>query len=127
MPLMPVNVLLADDSALMQTAICRLLGEEPAVKVVAVASSFAETMQMIADHKPDVLLLDLHLPEKRFTPTFVRSQLVSVPHVLAISVSNDEEAQDLAKGYGATQLLDKMTLFDDLIPAIMIASAELEF
>jgi DNA-binding NarL/FixJ family response regulator len=77
-------------------------------------------MQMIADQKPDVLLLDLHMAEGRnFAPNFVKSQLVSVACVLAVSFSNDDEAKDLAKSYGASALLDKMSLYDELVPAIM--------
>jgi hypothetical protein len=77
-------------------------------------------MQMISDFKPEVLLLDLHLPEERhFTPDFIKSQLGSVPHTLAVSLSNDAEAKALAVSYGAESLLDKMKLYDQMIPAIV--------
>jgi hypothetical protein len=81
-------------------------------------------MQLIADIKPEVLLLDLHLAEKReFTPALVKSQLASVENVLAVSFSNDAEAEALAESYGAKLLLDKMKLFNQLIPAILNCSA----
>jgi len=45
-------------------------------------------MQLFADFKPEVLLLDLHLAEKReFTPALVKSPLISVENVLAVSFS----------------------------------------
>lgn len=117
---MPIKVLIADDNELMRTAIRRTLDEEPRIKVLGEASSFASAMQMIADLKPDVLLVDLHLPGKRdFTPAFVKSQLVSVNHTLAVSFSNDTDAQALANGYGAVTLLDKMRLYGEMIPAIL--------
>jgi two-component system response regulator DevR len=117
---MSIRVLLADDSHEMLAAIRRTLSEEPAIKVVGEVSTFAAMMQMISDCKPEVLLLDLHLPEERhFLPEFVKSQLVSVPCTLAVSFSNDGEAKDLAKSYGATALLDKMSLYTEMIPAIM--------
>jgi DNA-binding NarL/FixJ family response regulator len=73
---MPVKVLLADDSDLMRSAMRRTLEEEPGIEVVGEASSFAETMKMIGDFKPTVLVLDLGLPEEwGFTPAFVKSQL----------------------------------------------------
>jgi len=62
---MPIKVLLADDSELMRSAIRRTLQEEPRIELVGEASSFDKTMQMIADSKPHVLLLDLRLAEKR--------------------------------------------------------------
>jgi chemotaxis response regulator CheB len=104
---MPIKVLLADDCDFMRRAIRRTLEEEPRIEVVGEASNFAKTIQMIADFKPDVLLLDLHLPEERhFAPEMVKSQLVSVEKVVAVSFSNDDEAKDLAKSYCAAALLD---------------------
>ena len=94
---MPIRVLLADDSEVMLSAIRKLIEEEPRLELIGEASSFAKTMQMIADFKPEVLVLDLHMAEKRdFGPALVKSQLVSVDHVLAVSFSNDAEAKALA-------------------------------
>ncbi len=104
----------------MLKAMRNFLEHESRIEVVGEASTFAETMQMIADCKPDVLLLDLHIPEARgFSPAFVKSQLVSVGCTLAVSFSNDSEAKALAENYGATSLLDKMNLYSELIPAIL--------
>lgn len=91
------------------------------VKIVVVGgvSSFADTMQKIADLKPDVLLLDLHLPERRnLTPALVKSQLATV-RTVAVSFSNDTDSQALAESYGAVALLDKMSLYTEMVPAIL--------
>jgi DNA-binding NarL/FixJ family response regulator len=117
---MPIKVLLADDSDVMRSAIRKTLSEESRIEVVGETSCFAATIQMITDFKPDVLLLDLHLPEKRaFTPDFVKSQLVNVRHTVAVSLSNDDDAKALARSYGAVSLLDKMSLYEELIPTIL--------
>ncbi|MDP9337681.1 MAG: response regulator [Acidobacteriota bacterium] len=116
---MPIRVLLADDSAIMLEAIRKLLADEPEIKIVGEASTFATAMQMIADLKPDVLLLDLHMPQKRgLHVPLVKAQLSCVEYTLAISFANDEEAKSLAAGYGAVALLDKMSLYSQLMPAI---------
>lgn len=120
---MKIKVLLADDSDLMRSAIRRTLAEEPRIQLVGEAFSFASTMPLIADTKPDVLILDLHLAEKSdFTPAFVRSQLVTVNHIVVISFSTDDEAKDLARSYGASALLDKMKLYTELVPTVMRCS-----
>jgi DNA-binding NarL/FixJ family response regulator len=112
------KVLIADDSPVMRKAIRRTLEEESFINIVGEASSFSEMMQMISDLKPDVLLLDLHLPEDReVSPALLKSQLGSV-RTVAISFSNDEESKTLAESYGATTLLDKMALYDEMIPVI---------
>ena len=121
---MPIKVLLADDSDVMRAAIRRILEEETRIKIVGEAATFAKTVQMISDLKPEVLLLDLYLAEKRqFTPDMVKSQLGCVCTV-AVSFSNDDEAQQLAGSYGAVSLLDKMKLFDEIMPAIMGCQSE---
>jgi two-component system response regulator NreC len=113
------KVLIADDSEVMRTAIRRTLEEERKIDVVGEASSFPDTMQKIADLKPDVLLLDLHLPEKRdFAPALVKSQLGTV-RTVAVSFSNDTDSKVLAESYGAVTLLDKMKLYNEMVPAIL--------
>ena len=122
---MSIKVLIADDTEMMREAMRRVIEEEPRIKIVGEASSFGQTLQAIADFRPDVLLLDLRLAEKRgFTPALVKSQLVSVDHIVAVSFSNDAEARDLAEAYGAKLLLDKMKLFNDLVPAILDCDAK---
>jgi chemotaxis response regulator CheB len=112
------KVLIADDSDIMRTAIRKTLEEESNINIVGEASSFAETRQMIADLKPDVLLLDLHLPENwAFAPALVKAQLGTVC-TLATSLSNETEAKALTQSYGAATLLDKMTLYADMVPVI---------
>jgi DNA-binding NarL/FixJ family response regulator len=78
---MTTRVVLGDDSDVMRTSIVSMLHEDSSIRVVGEASSFAQTVEMIADLKPDVLLLDLHLAEKRhFAPPSVKLQLAGVEH-----------------------------------------------
>jgi two-component system nitrate/nitrite response regulator NarL len=119
-PVLPIKVLLADDSEIMRQAIKKLLVDEPRIRIVGEASCFGTAMQLVADSKPDLLLLDLHLPQKRELPApIVRSQLNCIEYTLAISFANDEEAKSLAASYGAAALLDKMSLYTELLPTIM--------
>ena len=116
---MPIKVVLADDSDVMRTAIRKTLNEDPNIQVVGEASSFATAIQMIADFKPDVLLLDLHLPQKwEFDADFVKRQLGSVKCTVAVSFANDTDSKILAESYGAVTLLEKMKLYVELLPAI---------
>jgi DNA-binding NarL/FixJ family response regulator len=97
--------LLADDSHVMLAALRKTLAEDSRIQLVGAVSTFASMMQMISDYRPEVLLLDLHLPEARhFTPDFIKSQVHSVPHTLGVSISNTDEATALAVSYGAETL-----------------------
>ena len=117
---MPIKLLLADDSDVMRPAIVRLLKEDPRIELVGEAASFAETLQLTAVLKPDVLLMDLHMRDEReYPPELVKSQvLLNTKCILAISVWNDRDAKALAESFGAKVLLDKNNLFSELIPAI---------
>jgi two-component system, NarL family, invasion response regulator UvrY len=117
---MPIKVLIVDDSDVMRDAIRKAIAQEPLIETVGESESFAQAIQAIADCEPDVILLDLHLAEKRsFSPTLVKSRLICVDHILAVSFSNDAEARELAESYGTKLLLDKMKLFNELVPAIL--------
>jgi DNA-binding NarL/FixJ family response regulator len=119
-PAMPVRVFLADDSNIMRDAIRKLLDGEPSIKIVGEADTFTGAIQMLPESKADVLLLDLHMPQKReLQAPLIQSQLSCVRHTIAISFANDEEARKLAASYGAATLLDKMSLYSDLVPAVM--------
>ena len=62
---MPIRVLLADDSPCILSAVRRMLQKEPRITIIGEALVFSGIMQMIGDFKPEVLLFDLHMPEKR--------------------------------------------------------------
>jgi DNA-binding NarL/FixJ family response regulator len=117
---MPIKLLLVDNSDAVRSAIRQLLKKELGIEVVGTATSFAEGLQLTAALKPDVLLMDLHMPdERKYPPELVKSQvLLHTKCIVAVSLWNDEEAKVLAKRFGAHVLLDKMKLYTELIPAI---------
>ena len=118
-----VRVLLADDAAIIRNAVSRLLESEPGIKLVGVAETFSQTIAMASSLKPDVVLLDLHMPdESLIPPTQVKSELGrSGARVLGMSLSgeDDEETRTLAETFGVTTLLDKAEFGRALIPAIL--------
>jgi DNA-binding NarL/FixJ family response regulator len=126
---MCIRVLLADDTAVMRRAIRTLLGHEPEIELVGEAKDFAETVSLTRKLKPQVVILDLHMPDSiNLTPMNVREGLCAyAARVLAISVWNDENIRALALSYGATALLDKMQLGEELIPAVMKLGSASEF
>jgi two-component system chemotaxis response regulator CheB len=115
-----IKVLIADDTQLMRRLIGRLLRERLEIQIVGEAADFAQTIQMVNDFRPDIILMDLHLAcQNGITPLDVRTNLNHGSRLVLISLSNDEEAEALAESFGAVTLLDKMKLFDELIPTIL--------
>jgi DNA-binding NarL/FixJ family response regulator len=117
---MPITVLLADDAAVMRQAIRRVLESEPGIEIIGETADFAQTIKMATDLKPQVVVMDLHMPNaSRVTPSDVKASFASsASQLLAISIWDDEGSQALAKTYGAVAFLDKVNLGTDLIPAI---------
>jgi two-component system response regulator DevR len=117
---MSIKVLLVDGSDVMRSAIRQLLKNELGIEVIGTATSFAEALVLTAALKPDILLMDPHMPDEReYTPESVKSQiLLHTKCVVAISLWNDDDAKVLAESFGAHALLDKMNLYSELIPAI---------
>jgi two-component system, chemotaxis family, protein-glutamate methylesterase/glutaminase len=60
---MPLRVLVADDSSLFRRAISEALGAIPDVEVVGGAPNGKLALQKVAELKPDLLTLDMEMPE----------------------------------------------------------------
>jgi DNA-binding NarL/FixJ family response regulator len=117
---MSIKVLLVDGSAVMRSAIRQLLKNELGIEVIGIATNFAETIALTAALKPDVLLMDPHMPDEReFKAAVVKSQiLLHTKCIVAMSLWSDADTKTLAETFGAHVLLDKMNLYSELIPAI---------
>jgi DNA-binding NarL/FixJ family response regulator len=117
---MSIKVLLVDGSAVMRSAIRQLFKNELGIEVIGIATSFAETIVLTAALKPDVLLMDPHMPDEReFNPALLKSQILShTKCIVAMSLWRDADTKALAETFGAHVLLDKMNLYSELIPAI---------
>src|SRR2546426_10231952 len=56
------RVVIADDQTLFRTGLARLLDEDPRVEVVGQAADGAEVVARVASLRPDVILMDLKMP-----------------------------------------------------------------
>lgn len=59
----PVRVLLADDSTTIRSMLSALLGDVPEIDVCAVAVNGAEAVDLSLQHRPDVIIMDVQMPE----------------------------------------------------------------
>jgi DNA-binding NarL/FixJ family response regulator len=58
----PLRVIVADDQASVREGLVLLLGGLPGIEVVASAANGAQAIELVAEHQPDAILLDLHMP-----------------------------------------------------------------
>jgi two-component system, LytTR family, response regulator len=58
-----IRTVIADDEHLARKKLRLLLGSEPGVQVVAECQDGQETIGAVQDHKPDLLLIDIRMPD----------------------------------------------------------------
>jgi DNA-binding NarL/FixJ family response regulator len=69
--------------------------------------------------------MDLHMSSNSQASSLtLRNHLQHTGRLLAISASNDEDSLSLAQSIGADSFLDKMELFEKLVPATLQLSSE---
>ncbi|WP_034268980.1 response regulator [Actinospica robiniae] len=57
-----IRVLVADDQAAVREGLATLLDLTPGIEVVGQARDGAQALQLVVEHNPDVVLMDLHMP-----------------------------------------------------------------
>ena len=62
-PLTPIEIVISDDHPVFREGLRKLLEAEPGFRVVAEASDGEETVKVVRQYKPQVLLLDLSMPK----------------------------------------------------------------
>lgn len=123
---MPVTVFVADHTEIARRAICQLLENQAGVQLVGEAGSFGETIRMTRELEPQVLVLDVHMPDNHsVAPEDFKALLALVKsRLVVISIWDDRNTKDLATSFGADALLDKIDLPQTLIPAILRISSQ---
>jgi DNA-binding NarL/FixJ family response regulator len=119
---MAVKVLLADDSQVIRQAIKNLFEYHPGITLVDAVETLDEAVTKVAELEPDVVVLDLHLLERRLTS--IQRALVSRMKIVAITFGADASSKSQAQRIGAQALLDKSDLCTELVPAILKARSK---
>lgn len=120
----PVTLLVVDDHNLFRRGLVALLGQDPGLQVVGEAGDAAQAMRLAPALRPDVILLDNHLPGVTGVDAIQGLREVSpASRVLMLTVS--EDSQDLATALrnGAQGYLLKTIDGDLLAQAIHRAAA----
>jgi DNA-binding NarL/FixJ family response regulator len=58
----PLRIVIADDQASVREGLVLLLGGHDDIEVVGAAADGEQALALVAEHKPDAILLDLHMP-----------------------------------------------------------------
>jgi DNA-binding NarL/FixJ family response regulator len=117
-----VRVLVVDDHALFAEALMLTLGIEQRIEVVGSASSGLEAVSLAEALRPDVVLMDLHMPSMDGIEATRRVRKVSpASRVVIVTAARVREVAALALAAGAERCLTKDT------PALKLIDAILDF
>ena len=108
MPAAPLTLILADDHALVRAGIRTLLEKLEGVQIVAEAGDGRQTLVLVQQHLPNVVIMDISMPGLNgldTTARIVREQPKT--KVLILSMHTSEEYVLLALRAGATGYLLK--------------------
>lgn len=103
----PVKVLIADDSHDFSTMLKFCISLYPDIDVVGTAKNGMEALELLDKLKPDILLLDIIMPEMDGLEVLRRLQGMgtAAPHVFILSAVSNEAVAFESTNMGATYLL----------------------
>jgi len=116
----PTRIVLADDHVVVRRALRLLLETQHDLETVAEAGTPEEAVRYVRGHRPDVLLLDLHMGDE--TSADAVSQVARMTAVVVLTMDGDSDVVRDVLARGAIGYLLKDAPEDDLLAAIRAAA-----
>ncbi|MCC8109862.1 MAG: response regulator transcription factor [Planctomycetes bacterium] len=120
----PIRIVLADDHRMFREGLAGLLRAEEEFDLVAEAGNGREALRLAEELKPDVLVLDVTMPELNGVDT-ARAVREAVPDTAILALSMHAEGRFVTEMFqaGAEGYVLKMSDFDELADAVRTVAA----
>jgi DNA-binding NarL/FixJ family response regulator len=120
----PIRVLIADDQRVVREGLSMLVGLIDDVEVVGAACDGAEAVRLAETHRPDVILMDLRMPDlDGIAATGLLRERLPAARVLVLTTYADEDAIVPALRAGAQGYLTKDASAEQIEAAIRAVHA----
>lgn len=115
----PIRLVLADDHEIVRAGVRMLLQPHPDIEIVDEAGSGAEAIELAQAHQPDVILMDITMPDMNGVEATreLKHRCPSVA-VLALTIHESEDYLFEMLDAGASGYVPKRAAPDDLLRAI---------
>ena len=122
----PLRVLIVDDQELVRAGFSTLLSRDPQLQVVAQAGTGVEAVAAAREHRPDVVVMDIRMPE--LDGISATRQIRDLPElggtrVLVLTTFDDDDSLFAALDAGASGFLTKDADPDELRAAVKMVAA----
>ena len=118
-PTQVIRVLMADDHMIFRQDVRKLLEEEGGISIVGEAANGNECIAMMAKLRPDILLLDMNMPDKNGLDVLQEMNFDLLPtHVIVLTASEDDRDAVQAMHLGARGIVLKQSASDLLVKSI---------
>jgi two-component system response regulator NreC len=119
-----IKIVLADDHAVVRSALRLLLDAEEDLEVVAEAGDIVGAVRYVRGHKPDVLILDLNLPGGPSIAAVPELRQASAQTaIVVLTMENDPSYARRAIRMGVLGYVLKDAVHKELVNAVRLASA----
>src|SRR6201984_3663147 len=114
-----IRVLMADDHVIFRDGLRKLLEGEDDIQIVGEASNGNECVRMLAKLKPDILLLDLRMPDKDGLAVLAEVDRDSLTtRIIVLTAAEDDREAVRAMRLGARGIVLKQSASDLLVKSI---------
>lgn len=114
-----IKVLVVDDHDLVRMGISRMLADDPQIEVIGEAESGEEAIRMVKSLSPDVVLLDVNMPNIGGVETTKRlRQFNEKVKILAVSSVSTQPYPSMLLKAGVNGYITKGTPLNEMIKAI---------
>ncbi|MBN8866388.1 MAG: response regulator transcription factor [Solirubrobacterales bacterium] len=119
-----IRVLIVDDDPLVRSGLAMLLGGADSIRIVGEAADGKEVPAAVDGFRPDVVLMDIRMPEvDGLTATQRLRKRAKPPAVIVLTTFDTDEMVFTALRHGADGFLLKDTPPDEIIRAIGLVAA----
>jgi DNA-binding NarL/FixJ family response regulator len=117
------RIAIVDPQPAVRAGLAMLLRTEPGLVPVGAATGAMEGLELVARHRPDVVLLEHHLPDgDSLSLTRRLKARAPAPRAIVYTADTDRTLALLARVAGADGLVDKAAAPDELFDAIRVVA-----
>jgi two-component system nitrate/nitrite response regulator NarL len=113
-----IKIMIADDHAIFQDGLRKLLEDADDISIVGEAPNGVECLKMLAKLMPDILLLDLRMPEKDGLGVLVEVPPDSTTRIIVLTAAEDDRDVVRAMRLGARGVVLKQSAGELLVKSI---------